>query len=153
MAEHLGPRQMAPYFGFNRTRLRVGGRMLNHCISRPHNRPQPTGPVIDRYVFPDAELIGAGRLISEVQDAGLEVQHVENLREHYALTLRAWTDNLRAQWDECVAEVGEPTARVWGLYLAGARLAFARNDLELHQVLAARTAEDGTPAFPLRPTW
>ena len=63
------------------------GRLLNHCITRPHNRRQETGQFIDRYVFPDGELTGSGRIITDAQDAGLEVLHEENLREHYALTL------------------------------------------------------------------
>ena len=103
-------------------------------------------------MFPDGELTGSGRIITEMQDAGLEVRHEENLREHYALTLRDWCRNLQASWDACVAEVGTGTARVWGLYMAGSRIAFERNDLQLHQVLASRT-EDGRSGFPLGPTW
>ena len=56
-----------------------------------------------------------------MQDAGFEVLHEENLREHYALTLAGWCENLVEHWNECVDEVGEATARVWGLYLAGSR--------------------------------
>ena len=96
-----------------------GGRLLNHCITRPDNRPTQTGAFIDRYVFPDGELTGSGKIITEAQDAGLEVQHEENLRVHYAMTLAGWCANLEEHWDECVAEVGEGTARVWGLYMAG----------------------------------
>ena len=66
----------------------------------------------------------------------MEVRHEENLREHYALTLRDWCRNLDDNWDECVAEVGEGTARVWGLYMAGSRVGFERNEIQLHQVLA-----------------
>ena len=92
-------------------------------------------------------------IIKEAQDAGLEVMHEENLRHHYALTLAGWGRNLVENWDECVAEVGEGTARVWGLYMAGSRLAFERNEIQLHQVLAVRTTDDGRDGFPLRPTW
>ena len=89
-----------------RDRLRPGGRLLNHSITRPHNRRQETGAFIDRYVFPDGELIGSGTIIRAAQDQGLEVQHSENLRLHYAATLRDWNRNLVEHWDECVAEVG-----------------------------------------------
>jgi cyclopropane-fatty-acyl-phospholipid synthase len=153
LTEHIGVRNYPSYFSFLRDRLRPGGRLLNHCITRPHNREEATGAFIDRYVFPDGELMGAGRIISDAQNAGLEVQHAENLREHYAHTLAGWSRNLEQHWDECVAEVGEGTARVWGLYMVGSRLAFERNELQLHHVLAARTDERGTPPFPLRPTW
>jgi cyclopropane-fatty-acyl-phospholipid synthase len=88
-----------------------------------------------------------------MQDADLEVRHEENLREHYALTLRGWCTNLAEHWDECVAEVGVGTARVWGLYMAGSRLAFENNEIQLHQVLASRTDGHGNSGFALRPTW
>ena len=81
------------------------------------------------------------------------MHHSENLRLHYASTLRDWNRNLVEHWDECVAEVGEGTARVWGLYLAGSRVGFERDEVELHQVLATRNHEDGRSGFPLRPDW
>ena len=120
------------------TACKPGGRLLNHSITRRHNRRQETGHFIDRYVFPDGELIGSGTIIGAAQDQDLEVQHSENLRLHYAATLRDWNRNLVEHWDECVAEVGEGTARVWGLYIAGSRVGFERDEVELHQVLATR---------------
>ncbi|MBM6399746.1 class I SAM-dependent methyltransferase [Phycicoccus sonneratiae] len=153
LTEHIGVRNYPAYFGFIRDRLRTGGLLLNHCITRPHNRRTETGAFIDRYVFPDGELTGSGRIITEVQDAGLEVFHEENLREHYALTLAGWCRNLVEHWDECVEEVGEGTARVWGLYMAGSRLGFERNEIQLHHVLAAKTGADGLSGLPLRPWW
>ncbi len=153
LTEHIGVRNYPSYFSFLRDRLKPEGRLLNHCITRPHNRREETGAFIDRYVFPDGELIGSGTIIKEAQDVGLEVMHEENLRLHYALTLAGWSRNLAENWDECVAEVGEGTARVWGLYMAGSRLGFERNQIQLHQVLAVRTTDDGRDGFPLRPTW
>ena len=154
LLEHVGVRNYGRYFAFVRSKLRDGGRLLNHCITRPNNLGRaPAGAFIDRYVFPDGELTGSGRIISEAQNAGLEVRHGENLREHYALTLRAWCANLVKNWDACVDEVGVPKARVWGLYMAGSRLGFESNNVQLHQVLAVKVPESGDAAFPLRPTW
>jgi cyclopropane-fatty-acyl-phospholipid synthase len=153
LTEHIGVDRYPAYFRFLRDKLVPGGRLLNHCITRPDNRSTQTGAFIDRYVFPDGELTGSGKIITEAQDAGLEVHHEENLRVHYAKTLAGWCANLEEHWDECVAEVGEGTARVWGLYMAGSRMAFERNEIQLHQVLAGRTDEDGNSGFPLRPTW
>jgi cyclopropane-fatty-acyl-phospholipid synthase len=151
LTEHVGVRNYPRYFAALRDRLRPGGRLLNHCITRADNRMRTTfGPFIERYVFPDAELAGPGRVLGEVHDAGLEVQHAENLRRHYALTLAAWSRNLVAHWDDCVAEVGTGTARVWGLYMAAARLGFDGNELQLHQILATKI---GGGDFPLRPDW
>ena len=59
------------------------------------------------------------------------------------MTLRDWCANLVEHWDEAVAEVGLGTARVWGLYMAGSRLGFERNIVQLHQVLAVKPDERG----------
>ena len=153
LTEHIGVRNYPAYFRFLLSRLRPGGRLLNHCITRSNNRAQASaGAFIDRYVFPDGELTGSGKIISTMQDVGFEVRHEENLREHYARTLAGWNRNLEANWDVCVKEVGEGTARVWGLYMAGSRLAFERNEIQLHHVLGVRP-DGGNAHFPLRPDW
>src|SRR5690606_12469329 len=154
LTEHIGVHNYPYYFGYMRDKLREGGLFLNHCITRPDNtRAARAGDFIDRYVFPDGELIGSGRIITEIQNVGLEVLHEENLREHYALTLHEWCKNLVANWDACVADVGEGTAKVWGLYMAGSRLGFQRNVVQLHQVLGVKLPSDGTWTVPLRPWW
>jgi cyclopropane-fatty-acyl-phospholipid synthase len=153
LTEHIGVRNYPAYFAFLHDHLRDEGRLLNHCITRPDNRHAglPEHGFINRYVFPDGELTGSGDIVRAMEDAGFEVRHHENLREHYARTLAAWSTNLSKQWDECVAEVGLGTARVWGLYLAGSRLGFEDNGIQLHQVLASRTSGAGVAGFELRP--
>ena len=155
LLEHIGVRNYPAYFEFLQSRLRRGGLLLNHCITRPDNHSEPsTRGFIDRYVFPDGELTGSGRIISAAQDIGLEVLHEENLRQHYALTLRDWCANLVEHWDDAVAEVGLETAKVWGLYMAGSRLAFETGGIQLHQVLAVKPSDvDGPADLPLRPWW
>jgi cyclopropane-fatty-acyl-phospholipid synthase len=154
LTEHIGIANYPAYFRFLMSKLRSGALLLNHCITRPNNRTRPAGGFIDRYVFPDGELTGSGRIITEAQDVGLEVVHEENLRHHYALTLRDWCRNLVDHWDEAVEEVGLPTAKVWGLYMAGSRLGFETNVVQLHQVLAVKLdSHGGDRGLPLRPWW
>jgi len=155
LLEHIGVRNYPSYFRFLRSRMRPGALLLNHCITRSDNHTEPsTRGFIDRYVFPDGEITGSGRIIGEAQDAGLEVLHEENLRPHYAMTLRDWCANLVEHWDEAVAEVGLPAAKVWGLYMAGSRLAFERGGIQLHQVLGVKPDDrGGDGGLPLRPWW
>ena len=155
LTEHIGVANYPAYFRFLKSKLRPGGLLLNHCITRHDNRHGPgAGGFIDRYVFPDGELTGSGRIITAVQDVGFEVIHEENLRHHYALTLRDWCRNLVEHWDEAVAEVGLPTAKVWGLYMAGSRVGFEQNSIQLHQVLAVKLDDRGNDGgLPLRPWW
>lgn len=155
LTEHIGVANYPAYFRFLRSKLRTGGLLLNHCITRHDNTlGASAGGFIDRYVFPDGELTGSGRIITQVQNAQLEVLHEENLRHHYALTLRDWCRNLVEHWDEAVAEVGLPTAKVWGMYMAGSRVGFEQNAIQLHQVLAVKLDErGGDGGLPLRPWW
>jgi cyclopropane-fatty-acyl-phospholipid synthase len=155
LTEHIGKAQLPGYFSFLAGKLKPGGRLLNHCITRPDNNGKASvrDGFIFRYVFPDGELEGPGYLVSAMHDNGFEVRHEENLREHYAMTLAAWCANLDAHWDEAVAEVGEATARVWRLYMAGSQLGFERNVIQLHQILGVKLPKDGTSNMPLRPDW
>ena len=155
LTEHIGVANYPPYFRFLKSKLRNGGLLLNHCITRHDNRHgAAAGGFIDRYVFPDGELTGSGRIITEVQNVGLEVVHEENLRHHYAMTLRDWSRNLVEHWDEAVAEVGLATAKVWGVYMAASRVGFEQNAIQLHQVLAVKLDErGGDGGLPLRPWW
>ena len=152
LIEHVGVRNYGSYFRFLRAKLRPGGRLLNHGITRRDN----TSPglerrgFIGRYVFPDGELTGSGDIVRAVEDAGLEVQHQENLRVHYAKTLTQWCANLVTHWDAAVTDAGLPVAKVWGLYMAGSRLGFERNVIQLHQILATRNTDDGDSQYPLR---
>jgi cyclopropane-fatty-acyl-phospholipid synthase len=155
LTEHIGQAQLPGYFAFLYGKLRPEGRLLNHCITRtagtePARRPDG---FINRYVFPDGELEPPGFLVSLMHDTGFEVRHEENLREHYAKTLTGWCANLDEHWDEAVAEVGQGTARVWRLYMAGSRLGFDRNQIQLHQILGVRLGENARSGMPLRSDW
>jgi cyclopropane-fatty-acyl-phospholipid synthase len=174
MSEHVGRKSLPNYTHSIWELLRPGGRFLNHAIGRPvsyDDDPQPSrasefsrqmqialgmrGPskngsqFIERYVFPDGELQEVGTMVSMFQSHGFEVRHLESLREHYALTLRRWVDNLVKRFDEATDEVGAQRARVWRLYMAGSAVGFERHHLEIHQILSVRP-NHGVSGFPLR---
>jgi cyclopropane-fatty-acyl-phospholipid synthase len=155
MFEHVGLSQLERYAAALYSHLRPGGRLLNHGISRPPGEKAgiSRSGFIGRYIFPDGELHEVGAVVSILQHAGFEVRHSENLREHYARTLRAWVANLDARWDDAVAEVGLARARIWLLYLAGCAVNFDDGNTQIHQVLAVRPHADGRSDLPLRPTW
>ena len=156
MFEHVGAARLDEYFSALHRLVRPGGRVLNHGIARPASsgaRPRfARRGFIDRYVFPDGELHEVGSVVSRTQRAGLEARHVEGLREHYALTLRAWVRNLEAAWPQAVAEVGAGRARVWRLYMAASAINFESARNQIHQVLVGRV-DHGAGGFPLRPDW
>ncbi len=153
LTEHVGERELPAYFARLFAKLRPQGRMLNHCITRPTTtQPVKASGFIPRYVFPDGELMGVGRIASVMQDSGFELRHMECLREHYAMTLAGWCANLNEHWDEAVAEVGLARARIWALYMTGSRIGFEKDHIQLHQLLGVK-ASGGEAAYPLRPNW
>ncbi|QUQ71859.1 SAM-dependent methyltransferase [Kutzneria sp. CA-103260] len=153
LTEHIGGANLPSYFSSLYSKLRDGGRLLNHCITRPSDKfPFKAGGFITRYIFPDGELEGPGYLMSRMNDAGFEIRHSENIREHYAKTLGGWCANLDEHWDEAVEEVGLPKARIWRLYLAACQWGFDVNNIQLHQILGVKL--DGTTShMPLRPSF
>lgn len=151
MAEHVGAAMLATYSVHLYSLLAPQGRLLNHAISR---RPGPKAAFsrtsfIDRYVFPDGELEPLATTIDALETAGFEVRDVESLREHYALTLRAWVSNLEQNWDAAVAATSAARTRIWRLYMAGSALAFEANRIGINQILAVKAGPRGTSALPL----
>lgn len=154
MFEHVGLARLGEYFGNMYGLLRPGGRFLNHGISRPPGQRSRLArrSFLDCYVFPDGELHEVGTVATRIQEAGFEARHAESLREHYALTLRAWVANLERSWPEAVAEVGPGRARVWRLYMAACAVNFEDGRTQVHQILGVRP-DGGRSAMPLRPDW
>ena len=152
LTEHIGRTNYPSYFSFLNDKLKPEGRMLNHTITRPDDS-EPTHyrkSFINRYVFPDGELSAPGVIMNAFNDSGFEIRHEENLREHYALTLKHWCQNLEDHWDEAVAEAGLGTARVWRLYMAASRMGFELNTIQLHQMLGVKLGPRGKSGMPLR---
>ncbi|TNC20295.1 SAM-dependent methyltransferase [Amycolatopsis alkalitolerans] len=151
MAEHVGLSMLPTYAKVLYDLLKPEGRLLNHAISRKAGVRGRTGErtsFINRYVFPDGELEPLGVMVDAIEDAGFEVRDVEALREHYALTLRAWVANLETRWADAVRLTSEGRARVWRLYMAASALTFERGSIGVNQVLAVRPSDSGTSGFP-----
>ena len=150
MAEHVGAAMLPVYAADLFALLRPEGRLLNHAISRRPGHPAAFSSTsfIDRYVFPDGELEPIAMMLEAIEGAGFEVRDVESLREHYALTLRAWVANLERNWTAAVAATSAARARIWRLYMAGSALAFEGNRIGVNQVLAVRPTARGSSGVP-----
>jgi cyclopropane-fatty-acyl-phospholipid synthase len=161
MFEHVGRANLPVYFRSAYEALRPGGLFLNHGIAQASPTQSrlrsPLHPLashfVDRYVFPDGELVSVEAAIAAARAAGFELIDVQSLRPHYALTLAAWVARLEANWDAALAAAGEEVARTWRLYMSAAQLGFERGDLDVCQLLLAKPDRDGPARLPLRPWW
>ena len=160
MVEHVGAQRLDDYFASAWGALRPGGLFLNHGIvsiagSRPESRWSRVagrvwkrGAFIDRYVFPDGELVPAATVIASAEKAGFELRDVESLREHYVRTLRHWVHRLESHREEAIALAGEPTYRVWRLYMAASAYGFRTGRIGIIQSLLAKPWADGRVELP-----
>ncbi len=153
MFEHVGESRLPLYFGHAWRLLRPGGVFLNHGIARATDTKPAARTFVSRYVFPDGELLPINTTLRCAEEAGFEVRDVESLREHYTLTLRHWVRALEAHRDQALQVVGEPTYRVWRLFLHGSAYAFAMGSLNLYQALMLKP-KNGQSGLPLtRADW
>lgn len=164
MFEHVGRDRFSEYFDHVFRLLRPNGLFLNHSIAN-QARPKPTGAAgllarsLDqillgnetfrkRYIFPDGELAPLSTANLQAEMAGFEVRDVENLREHYALTIRQWLQRLRDNRQEAIDLAGDAMFRLWEMYLAACIYHFDTARTNINQTLFAKHA-NGECALPL----
>jgi cyclopropane-fatty-acyl-phospholipid synthase len=142
MLEHVG-RKSYPALGevIDRCLRPDRGRGLLHFIGR--DRPRALSAWIRRRIFPGAYAPTLSEVFAgALEPAGLSVVDVENLRLHYARTLRLWRERFEAAFDEVARRFGGRFARAWRFYLAGSEAAFRCGSLQLFQVAFSRTGDN-----------
>lgn len=150
MFEHVGLANLPVYNATVMRLLRPGGLFLNHGITHDEEGWHATvdSEFINRYVFPDGELDTISNILRGMEHAGFEIHDVENLRAHYALTLREWVKRLEAKHDEALQFVNEDAFRVWRFYMAACAVEFEAEGTGVYQILASKRGT-GKPPVPL----
>ncbi|MDQ2668583.1 MAG: cyclopropane-fatty-acyl-phospholipid synthase family protein [Gemmatimonadota bacterium] len=159
MFEHVGRATLPTYFDQAFRLTKPGGLFLNHGIVDLPGKPQgiarraartlwQPASFIERYVFPDSELIAPWETVRYAENAGFETRDVESLREHYARTLRHWVRRLEAHHAEAVRATNEQTYRVWRIYMAGCARAFADGRVGIIQTLLNKPEGRGGCRLP-----
>jgi cyclopropane-fatty-acyl-phospholipid synthase len=143
MLEHVGPEHFGELGRVIERTLQPDGLALIHTIGR--SIPLRLHRWIARRVFPNAHPPTLREMMDIFEPHDFAVLDVENLRLHYALTLRHWLARYERAFERAVAMVGRERARAWRLYLAGSVAAFERGSLHLFQVVVSRAANDRIP--------
>jgi cyclopropane-fatty-acyl-phospholipid synthase len=73
------------------------------------------------------------------------VLDVENLRQHYAMTLRHWLERFEAHACDVQEMFDDRFLRAWRLYLTGSRVAFETGTMQLFQVVFSRQGGSAIP--------
>lgn len=150
MFEHVGRAKLSQYFAGAFAHLRPGGLFLNHGIAGRRGRGTVANALgfMDRFIFPDGELVALSDALQFAERIGFEVRDVENLREHYVQTLRCWVRNLEHRREAAVEAADVESYRAWRLYMAGSAQGFRTGRLELFQTLLAKPTAAGGVRIP-----
>ena len=164
MFEHVGRSHLPEYFTHAYRLLKPGGLFLNHGIAVHPYAVRPgtvklwerfanryvlgSGRFSQGYIFPDGELEPVSDVNLLAENAGFEVRDVENLREHYALTLRQWVARLEAHRADAIRLADETIYRTWKLYMSGSVYGFEAGRTNVNQSLLAKM-EHGHSRVPL----
>lgn len=136
MFEHVGRRRMPEYFRKVYSLLAEDGLFLNRGIVRPETATdQPETLFVQRNVFPGGQLIHLSEAVRDAERAGFEVVSMEDVRQHYARTCRAWVVNLMANTAACRRLVDEATYRTWILYIAASAVNFEDGQIDCVEVV------------------
>jgi len=146
MFEHVGLANLPLYFSTINKHLADGGMEMNHGITSTDAEsgytPYGSGEFIEKYVFPYGEVPHISLALKSMQQGGLEVLDVENLRRHYAKTCGMWADNFETHSEEVKKLAGDKRFRIWRVYLAGCQYAFQQDWISLYQVVCRKAGRD-----------
>jgi cyclopropane-fatty-acyl-phospholipid synthase len=144
MLEHVGRDNYSELARMLRRSLGADGRGLIHSIGR--NRPGRLHPWIERRIFPGAYPPSLGEMMQIFEPAQMSVLDVENLRLHYARTLRHWLERYESVLHLVRSKFSDETfVRMWRLYLSGSIAAFETGVLQLFQVLFTKQDNNAIP--------
>ena len=143
MLEHVGPQNYEELGNVIHRCLMPHGLGLIHTIGR--NRPRLVTPWIERRIFPGGQPPSLGQMMAIFESHDFSVLDVENLRLHYAETLRHWLLRFDRAEDSIRAMLDERFVRTWRLYLAGSVAAFESGGMQLFQVVFAHGRNNMLP--------
>lgn len=152
MFEHVGFANHERHFLEMKRLLKPGGLYFHQASVRRGGRdpikPTNTTKVITRFIFPGGELDTIGMTVTNLGRLGFETLDVEDMREHFELTLKHWTERLYDRREEAYALVGEPRTRLWLIYFALFKKAFERGSVLVYQTVAQKR-RPGPSGLPL----
>jgi cyclopropane-fatty-acyl-phospholipid synthase len=143
MLEHVGRENYQELGGLIGRVLEHDGRGLLHSIG--HVRPDPLNAWIEKRIFPGGYPPSLREMLEVLEPCGFSVLDVENLRLHYALTLRHWLARFEDAREQVARMYDERFVRAWRLYLCGSQAAFRAGEMQLFQVLFARGRSNRVP--------
>lgn len=143
MIEAVGREYLPGYFRQCSQLLDPAGLMALQAITFTDHRYEAYSKrveFIQRYVFPGSHLPAVSEMMACVRsETDLALEHMEDISDHYARTLRMWRDSFRMRLDD-VRRLGhgERFIRLWDYYLSYCEAGFLERNCRVGQFLFAK---------------
>jgi cyclopropane-fatty-acyl-phospholipid synthase len=146
MAEHVGHHFLGDLFKTADRVLKPGGKFMCHTITscdRDYSLYRHQTGFMQHYIFPGCCIPAVHAIIDAMAQSSFELQHMENIGENYALTLREWRKNFYEKLPECRAQ-GHDQAflRMWDFYLCNCEAEFLTEHMGLAHFIFTRKSRD-----------
>lgn len=140
MIEHVGKAHLRDFALSVRKLIKPGGVAMLHHITTPWQEPSPTSneDAFIQRIFPGGYLPTLHEMFGHLGEAGFNIVDVENLREHYRMTLDHWSRRYERNIDKVRQMFSEEFVRLWRLYLRGCSACFREGSCEIHQMVISR---------------
>jgi cyclopropane-fatty-acyl-phospholipid synthase len=141
MFEHVGYKNYTEYFKVAHRCLKESGLFLLHTIG--NNVSVKRGdPWIDKYIFPNGQLPSLAQITTTCEPYFM-VEDLHNFGADYDKTLMAWFANFQTHWPELQKNYDERFYRIWQYYLLSCAGSFRSRDIQLWQLVLAKTGVPG----------
>ena len=122
MVEHVGVKNLSGYYDGVYDLLADDGLFyLQWTGLRRDLRREDLiwGLFMNKYVFPGADAsLCLSPMAKQMEKANFEIHSIENVTNHYGLTISRWHDNWLENKDQILATYGERWFRIWHFFLA-----------------------------------
>ncbi|CAD7936363.1 unnamed protein product [Amoebophrya sp. A25] len=156
MLEHVGHNDLPVFFQTAEKMLKPGGTAVVHTITSNdfgYENHKVTYGFIQKYIFPGACIPAVGAIVdAATQNTKMELQHFENIGQHYAPTLRHWRENFYRNLDEIMSlkdsagrqKYGTKFVRMWDFYLCNCEAEFICGHFGLGHFVFKRPSSEFT---------
>lgn len=145
MAEHVGVLRFQNFLHLVKNRLKDDGKLYMQIAGLRaawQFEDLIWGMFMGTYIFPAADAsCPLWFVVSQLESAGFEIQHVQNIGIHYSRTIKQWYDNWLANEDAIVAKYGQWWFRLWVVFLSWSSIIASQGSSTCWQIVCHKNLD------------
>ncbi|HMO78806.1 MAG TPA: cyclopropane fatty acyl phospholipid synthase [Candidatus Paceibacterota bacterium] len=137
MFEAVGQKNFRKYMEVAHKNLKKGGKFVIQTIGTHDTCFYKYDPWIDRYIFPNGTLPSQTEFVDSIENLFV-IEHWENFRHYYDLTLMNWFNNFDKNWHLFKDVYGDKFYRMWKYYLLCCAGSFRSGNIQEWQIVLSK---------------